>query len=103
METVTVAFQIVTMLTFGLTFVLAVAGMAYRSSHRYARSLRLLLFPLLLWSGLGVIYYASLLGGRLAMPEVLLWGAAHRMYAGVLGLIAAAVIVFVLLKESRRG
>lgn len=102
METVTFSFQIVNVVAFGLTFVLAVLGMAYRSSHRFARSLRLFLLPLLLWGGLGLVYYAMLLTGRFTMAEVLMWGAAHRMYAGILALIAAVAIVYVLLRGPHR-
>ena len=63
--------------------------------HRW----RVLRFPVAIpsiWAGYGVIYYSMLLAGRFTPDALFLWGAIHRLLAGVIFLIGVLALIVVM-------
>lgn len=49
-----------------------------------------------LWAGYGVVYYSLLLAGYLTPEAVLLWGALHRLLAGVIFLAGLLILIVIM-------
>lgn len=95
MTQMTAAFQQMAVGVFVVTVVVAVYGWRRYQVYRGA------FFPAGLFAGYGVVYYALVLTGRLAGDEMLLWGAVHRLLAGVVVLGAVVALIWAL--GGRRG
>lgn len=78
MSTITAGIQMVS------TMVLATIMLACLVIMRRWNDARLLLIPPFLWSVYGVFFYLLLLGGYLSPEAVLLFGAIHRLLAGLM-------------------
>ena len=90
MTTITTLFQQVSMVFFAATLVLALLG--WRRHPRYWGAF----FPVWVFAGYGMVYYALLLSGRFSVDEVFLWGSAHRFLSAVLVLGGTAALVWAL-------
>ena len=90
MTSVTTGFQVASMMV-QLGILLAAAY-----AWRRWRVLRVPVAIPSIWAGYGVIYYSALLTGRLTPEAVFLWGAVHRLLAGVIFLIGILALIIVM-------
>jgi len=81
MTQVTISFQWATMIVFAMTGLVAFIGFRRWSAYRGV------FVPAGLVSLAGVIFYATLLAGRMSVDQILMWGAALRfvMAANIFG------------------
>lgn len=94
MSEITTAFQVMNVVVYVATLAAVAYGWRRRPAYRAA------FVPPALAAGLGVVFYALLLGGRLAADETLMWGSVHRLFAGLVIFGATATVAW-LLGEKR--
>lgn len=68
---------------------------AFYAARRW-RVMRPVVFAPALWAGYGVVYYSFVLAGRFSPDALLLWGAVHRLLAGVIFLIGLIVLILIM-------
>lgn len=90
MAAVTAGFQIVSIGVY-----LCILSAAAYLWQRW-KAARLLAIPPGLWAGYGVVYYSLLLSGRLTPDAVFLWGAVHRLLAGVIFLVGLVALIIIM-------
>lgn len=90
MNGITTTFQLMNVAVYVATLAAVAYGWRQRPAYRAA------LVPPGLAAGLGVVFYALLLGGRLSAAEMLMWGSVHRLFAGLVIFGATVTAVWIL-------